>query len=1481
MIVLKDLQTENDVPPVPLKTYQWEDIRRQKLEGGYPWTHLYKRPFDNEDWEKAREHEYEPVVPMDTRNAQPPFIKIIAENESTPTPDSEMNETIQDKHHLRVPNKNEYEDSENDDDDDHEDDDEDNSEDDEVSIEITAEELQNRIEERYFHNSAGSSKSESYEITEKRSLSSPTSDDERSRSRSNTNVGLQHRMRQQTEKIKRKLKDFKEQLAKETLQCTPKMKRKNDVCAVHQNQKPTKKNKFNFRRRNPTPDRSKSQLSVVPDFHLPSAPRLSLPRLPSFSRSRSSSVKEDKRKHSESSETNSKKKFDFHFGTYPRIFNRKKKLETEKKKLSHKSTAKSEPSSPISRRSPFPQSWLSRLTEYHKKEDTIIEGRKEDKTEIGSKENTSTSMHEDSKMVFKDVDTLLNKSIIESTPTKMKIDNEKFIFISLHEERFPEKLIQKEKQEQVRQQEEQEQQIEKEIKTDTVRKFHSILRQLRTDRKAKGKWKTTTAADDDKPQPVEITEIIGDDSEDQIKDTVFSNVEAPEDEELVKSVAEDVPPENYSFENKKETTTPDSDAGNSYEQTPKLDTSKEKVGNIPSRATPREVFIETELVPPVENDTVITEKLTVPQKLPRNRLKKLGSDKESKESLSAFKDSVFIDAVQLDEQEPMSKTYIKGHLEQVLVNDRSGELENTTHHFKEYEEALRNSRNFSSVETENNFYSRQNSLARLEVPVPPARPSRMYSLARKKKVEPSQTETDKENYYDLNTNSNYNTFPIMKPNRPRRKFRKRRTYSNSTTNTDTKSVNDIEDDAINKNIVNSKQLSVSFLPLTSNIVGEPITDYTIRETSSMIHLNLSDPPLPPKRKKEKHDCSNSKYTSNSLQNQTYVSKTSLTLSEVYNDSGLNANDEIDYADDVNSTILDSDSSPKRPRRRRNTSFIDEDRTSREVESLPSSSATKDETAFYDSDSKDGSGYAVIGASESRRESKAEFQSSQSTTRRKSRRISDFFTLPRIRPPTNYVPPVSLTLDHRRLPSPSRPPRRNRPNCKPIYTNENGIRADSSTGLNYEEEELNFNLATLDDDAQEQDDFKNLQTDDILERMKSRPLPPPPKPLRKPKDDSKNDYSQCNKNKININENNLNQNFNEKIINTVEVQGTLRSNWFSGDISTVMQEFTRTTRELNFENFTENGFNQRSHSSMEQYGKCTLPGKKKLQTATRQISPFNNEESKNESPNECSNSNTRSELNNETFKRAFFNTNAFTQTGQSTEICPNENRNDVKERLNIINACKLNVSELNVGRLNINEIESSKLITSTVESSNLQVSDIPTVTDQLVFNSIDCADCLSSPEQCCILDTVKLENQISSTEETEAPSERSRLSSMIPEIGSDEESGSTVTKAVRPARRKHSVKSDEAVSQPKSDENNRPSLGELMSQILQICHSSVGQAIHSLLEQVIPEDREKRNEVQAAIWVMTIIIAGCLMLGLQTNEKIVHHHHWDFHFPPPH
>lgn len=33
-------------PPIPLQTYLWEDVRRERKKGGYPWTHFVKKPFD-------------------------------------------------------------------------------------------------------------------------------------------------------------------------------------------------------------------------------------------------------------------------------------------------------------------------------------------------------------------------------------------------------------------------------------------------------------------------------------------------------------------------------------------------------------------------------------------------------------------------------------------------------------------------------------------------------------------------------------------------------------------------------------------------------------------------------------------------------------------------------------------------------------------------------------------------------------------------------------------------------------------------------------------------------------------------------------------------------------------------------------------------------------------------------------------------------------------------------------------------------------------------------------------------------------------------------------------------------------------------------------------------------------------------------------------------------------------------------------------
>ncbi|KAL7047962.1 hypothetical protein ACKWTF_003156 [Chironomus riparius] len=66
---IASFNAEQNKPPVPIQTYLWEDIKRSKEQGGYPWTHLYKRPLG--------EHEEPEVIltydrsPKSGRRSQP------------------------------------------------------------------------------------------------------------------------------------------------------------------------------------------------------------------------------------------------------------------------------------------------------------------------------------------------------------------------------------------------------------------------------------------------------------------------------------------------------------------------------------------------------------------------------------------------------------------------------------------------------------------------------------------------------------------------------------------------------------------------------------------------------------------------------------------------------------------------------------------------------------------------------------------------------------------------------------------------------------------------------------------------------------------------------------------------------------------------------------------------------------------------------------------------------------------------------------------------------------------------------------------------------------------------------------------------------------------------------------------------------------------------------------------------------------------
>ncbi|KAL9907560.1 uncharacterized protein ACN427_003652 isoform 1-T6 [Glossina fuscipes fuscipes] len=97
------IQNSTEKPPVPLQTYRWEDLRRAKERGGYPWTHLYKRPLGPDE---------EPEILLMLRKSQeirfisesPKSIKKVRIDEQVTVKETErylqeLSEDEEDEHH--------------------------------------------------------------------------------------------------------------------------------------------------------------------------------------------------------------------------------------------------------------------------------------------------------------------------------------------------------------------------------------------------------------------------------------------------------------------------------------------------------------------------------------------------------------------------------------------------------------------------------------------------------------------------------------------------------------------------------------------------------------------------------------------------------------------------------------------------------------------------------------------------------------------------------------------------------------------------------------------------------------------------------------------------------------------------------------------------------------------------------------------------------------------------------------------------------------------------------------------------------------------------------------------------------------------------------------------------------------------------------------------------------------------------------------
>lgn len=177
--------------------------------------------------------------------------------------------------------------------------------------------------------------------------------------------------------------------------------------------------------------------------------------------------------------------------------------------------------------------------------------------------------------------------------------------------------------------------------------------------------------------------------------------------------------------------------------------------------------------------------------------------------------------------------------------------------------------------------------------------------------------------------------------------------------------------------------------------------------------------------------------------------------------------------------------PRRVRSRSRTSDSapDDDRTSRGADSINSDFPERNIL-----DLRDEMGYAIVDKSRSRQSKPPTPRRSRSLKTKKSPKMeTKFFTTPR---PLNDTAPTRPTRAYSTL-GPSRPPRKKSPN--------------TPKDMKDDKENIDISQYTEIDDDLDDEHSRDLQSGDIISKMKGRPLPAPPRPPRKDRDRSKDAF----------------------------------------------------------------------------------------------------------------------------------------------------------------------------------------------------------------------------------------------------------------------------------------------------------------------------------------------------------------------------------------
>lgn len=218
------------------------------------------------------------------------------------------------------------------------------------------------------------------------------------------------------------------------------------------------------------------------------------------------------------------------------------------------------------------------------------------------------------------------------------------------------------------------------------------------------------------------------------------------------------------------------------------------------------------------------------------------------------------------------------------------------------------------------------------------------------------------------------------------------------------------------------------------------------------------------------------------------------------------------------------------------------------------------------------------------------------------------------------------------------------------------------------------------------------------------------------------------------------------------------------------------------------------------------------------------------------------------------------------------------------AQRISVNELQVGKMIVADIRGQRMGIDDISGSSLKIAQLAAANSVLMPHPLE-------TNAAAVMPPCDDDDQHHHHQDDAMSVQSSRVSSMYPEVDSDEDRTSVLAVPTPPRRRSKPANNSTTRSSCSINKDSGgpivdlsaaasdPSITELSCQLFRLCHSNVCSLFNKVVQQVVPEDTEKRRDLQAALCFLSIILAGLLILGFG-NEKTIHHHHWDFQFPPP-